>query len=115
MMLSGCPEYEVVNPYNIAYGKIKPNCTRCLPACATCAETSTTNLNLNTSYIITRDCGPNCCTIRWTIKDRNAGSLSGNIKLTSCCGFCPSYNLSFMNSISNEDKVLLLSTIPFLP
>lgn len=110
-MLSGCPEYEVINPYNIVYGKIKPN----WPTCATCGETKANNLNLNTSYMITRDWGLNCCTIRWTIKERTQGTVSANIKLTSFCGFCTSYNLSFIDGISNEDKVLLLSTIPFLP
>lgn len=46
---------------------------------------------------------------------KELGSASASIKLTSCCGLCPSYNLSFMDGISNEDKILLLSTVPFLP
>lgn len=113
-MLSCCPEYDVINSSNMTYGKIKPFCLRGLTTC--CGETTASNLSLNTNYRITRDCGGvSCCSINWTVKEMVTDSVVSNIRLSGCCGLCPSYSLFFINVMSNEDKLLLLSTIPFLP
>jgi hypothetical protein len=108
------PEYEVVDAQDKSLGNMKHNCIGIF--FPNCRNLSVTTFNRPQTYVVER---PYCifypCWRRWEAKD-GAGNMVAEITADYGLLFCrANYQLNFFGNMSNQDKLLFLSTIPFLP
>lgn len=55
----------------------------------------------------------NCCSTKWLIKDA-VGNTVSDIEYTTCLGFKPNYQINFYGNLSLQDRVMFMSSLPFI-
>jgi hypothetical protein len=93
---------------------MKHNCIGLFIPC--CLELHVTTFNRPQTYVIPRPCCvfTPCCR-KWEVKDGTGNQVAEVTYDGGLCMWKAQYQVNFFGNMSNQDKLLFLSSIPFLP